>query len=208
MRRNIRNYLEEHAALAPLALVLVAVLQRDPDAASASDGGASTSTSSSGSPEPHTSSSRTSGSPDGSSSSSDSPPPGREAQASTSSRGGAADARPAEAGEVLVGSAEVSFHPSTRSSYLTLNPADDCAYLCNMAVAGPARRQGIALHLVRAAEEISRTAGRTELCLHLRFIDEPAARLYHKAGFAPVDQDGWWVLLLGKQQRYLMQKQL
>jgi ribosomal protein S18 acetylase RimI-like enzyme len=60
---------------------------------------------------------------------------------------------------VLIGTAEVSFDPSTRSSYLTLNPPVKCGYICNTAVVPEWRRRGVATHLMRALEDIAELAG-------------------------------------------------
>jgi GNAT superfamily N-acetyltransferase len=60
---------------------------------------------------------------------------------------------------VLVATGEVSFDPSTRSQYLTLNPPAGCAYICNCAVDPAWRRRGVASALMRALEEAAAIAG-------------------------------------------------
>lgn len=47
--------------------------------------------------------------------------------------------------------------------------AQRCAYVCNMAVASEFRRQGVALQLIRAAEDLARLAAEEDMYLHLRF---------------------------------------
>lgn len=108
----------------------------------------------------------------------------------------------------LVGSAEVSFHESTRSSFNTLTPPPDCAYLCNMAVAVSHQRKGYGLRLVAAAEALAQIAGKEEVYLHVRFQDQGAAALYERCGFTVQHSDVWPVVLLGWDRRHLLKKQL
>lgn len=130
-----------------------------------------------------------------------------DASAAAAARDGS-PAGPASEGPLLVGTAEISMAPSTRSTYLTLNPPKDCAYLCNMTVAPPFRRKGAAMEIVDAAEDIGRIGGESEMYLHLRFKDGAANKLYRKAGFSPRAQDSVLVKLLSMDQRYLMHKKL
>ena len=44
----------------------------------------------------------------------------------------------------------------------------ECAYICNMAVAPEHRRRGYGLLLLEAAEEIARLGGQRDMYLHLR----------------------------------------
>jgi hypothetical protein len=46
--------------------------------------------------------------------------------------------------------------------------AQDCAYVCNMAVAPEVRRRGFGLLLLRAAEEVARLGSQRDVYLHLR----------------------------------------
>ena len=50
-----------------------------------------------------------------------------------------------------------------------LQPLQECAYICNMAVAPEHRRKGYGLLLLEAAEEIARLGGQRDLYLHLRY---------------------------------------
>ena len=110
---------------------------------------------------------------------------------------------------VLVGTGEVSFDPSTRSAYVTLNPPAKCAYVCNVATAPAWRRRGVATHIMAALEAAAALAGESEAFLHLRFRDAAeAGRLYGRLGYAEAAADGWWAFLLGVDRRRLMRKAL
>ncbi|GBF96206.1 hypothetical protein Rsub_08751 [Raphidocelis subcapitata] len=123
--------------------------------------------------------------------------------ASTSSSGGGGG------GAVLVGTAEVSFDRSTRSQYLTLNPPAGCAYICNCAVDPAWRRRGVAAALMRALEEAAVIAGERYAYLHLRFKDDAeAGALYRGLGYEECQRDGFWLVLLGMERRWLMRKEL
>jgi ribosomal protein S18 acetylase RimI-like enzyme len=109
----------------------------------------------------------------------------------------------------LVGAVEVSFTESTRTKEWTgLNPPPERPYLCNMAVAGEVRRQGIGVLMLKAAEDLVQKVGEDQMYLHLRFKDAPAAALYRKAGYAPAAQDSIFVKLVGQDRRWLMKKML
>ncbi|CAG9466995.1 unnamed protein product [Pedinophyceae sp. YPF-701] len=108
----------------------------------------------------------------------------------------------------LVGTTEVSFHVDTRTKYVTLNPPDRCAYLCNMAVHPSWRRKGIGAALLRAAEDLAREAGEEEMYLHLRLKDGPAEALYRTEGYEVQSTDNILVPIIGMDRRHLMVKRL
>ena len=110
--------------------------------------------------------------------------------------------------EVLVGTVEVSFSPSTRSTQLTLNPPPDLPYLCNMAVEPSYRGQGYGSLLLDAAEDMVHETGYKSLFLHVRHIDAPALGLYRKSGFSEEGEDWPLIRLFGLDRRYLMKKSL
>ena len=88
------------------------------------------------------------------------------------------------------------------------NPPPKCAYLCNMAVHPEHRRRGIARLLLQSAEDLAAIAQESEMYLHLRLIDQPAAQLYRRSGFMQRAQDNVLVQLLGQDRKFLMAKQL
>lgn len=111
-------------------------------------------------------------------------------------------------GAVLAGVVELSFAASTRSQYMTLNPPEDRPYMCNMAISPDLRGRGYGFALLQAAEALVAQLGETELYLHLRVQDEPAAGLYKKSGYEEVAADTFLVRFLGLDQRRLMRKRL
>lgn len=118
------------------------------------------------------------------------------------------DGSSSSSSSVLVGTVEVSFHPSTRSKHLTLNSPADLPYLCNMAVREEHKRAGYGSLLLDAAERIVLNTGYKSLYLHVRHVDAPALRLYRKYGYEPEGEDIGLIKLLGLDQRYLMRKYL
>jgi hypothetical protein len=56
-----------------------------------------------------------------------------------------------------------------------------------LAVAGPFRRQGVAMMLLGAAEDLARRRGAAELAMTVELFDEygPAQRLYARRGYLP-----------------------
>eukprot|EP00890_Picochlorum_soloecismus_P002477 jgi/Picsp_1/322/NSC_00321-R1_protein len=110
--------------------------------------------------------------------------------------------------DVLVGTLEVSFSPSTRSTQLTLNPPPELPYLCNMAVEPTYRGQGYGSLLLDAAEDMVYETGYKSLFLHVRHVDAPALGLYRKSGFSEEGEDWPLIRLFGLDQRYLMKKSL
>ncbi|KAG2449302.1 hypothetical protein HYH02_005459 [Chlamydomonas schloesseri] len=181
VRRNIAAYLREHQALPPRALVLVAVLQPAEEAAAAEQGAAGADASA------------PAGANDGG---------GGAAGTGGSDGGGGGAAGP---GAVLsgsrprvIGTAEVSFSPSTRSSQPFLDAPARCAYLTNMAVSPVFRRKGVASRLLAAAEEVAAgVQGERSMYLHLRFVDETAAKLYESTGFTVARQHPLILAFLG-----------
>lgn len=117
---------------------------------------------------------------------------------------------PAHADEtaVLVGTCEVSFHPSTRSKHLTLNSPPDLPYLCNMAVREEHKGNGYGSMLLDACERVVLSTGYKSLYLHVRHVDKPALNLYRKYGYEVDGEDIGLVRLLGMDQRFLMKKYL
>ena len=111
---------------------------------------------------------------------------------------------------VLAGSVEVSFSPSTRTRSLTLNPPDDAAYLCNMAVHPSLRGRGVGRALLAAAADAARVAGASDLFLHLRLQDAggPAGRLYSGSGFEEAGRDAGLLAFFGQDRRLLLRKRL
>jgi len=93
----------------------------------------------------------------------------------------------------LVGTVELSFAPSTRTRSLTLNPPEDGAYLCNMAVDEGFQRRGYARAMLSAVEDIVQLAGYRRVWLHVRLKDEAARGLYQQAGFRLEKEDCWLV---------------
>ena len=136
---------------------------------------------------------------------------GVEAPPSPSADPLAADLSPAEAACPLVGVGELSFSETTRVRGLTLNPPPDGAYLCNMAVAPPARGCGVGAALLAAAEGAAVLGGAREVYLHLRDRDGegPGGRLYARAGYAAAGRDpALLALVLAQDRRSLMRKRL
>ncbi|EFJ49091.1 hypothetical protein VOLCADRAFT_90366 [Volvox carteri f. nagariensis] len=231
VRRNIARYLREHQAMAPDALILVAVLQpcvtepavageaavaEAPDAAAVQAN--STDVVSAG---------------DAS---------GMHHQSSTSAS--------TLSGTRLrvIGSAEVSFKSSTRSSQPFLDAPEVgthallalsrhllqlratstlisihaiqiqlrllhnvhmCCYMCNMAVSTVFRRRGVATRLLAAAEELAADVMKeSEMYLHLRFVDKEAAALYERAGYRAQAQHWPIAPIFGIQRMKLMRKDL
>jgi ribosomal protein S18 acetylase RimI-like enzyme len=124
-------------------------------------------------------------------------------QSQTDAQAGGASSSHAQ---TLVGTVEVSFHPSTRSAHLTLNPPSDMPYLCNMAVQQEFRGQGYGSLLLDAAEEVVLSTGYKSLYLHVRHADPPAVALYRKYGYVEEGEDMGIVKIFGLDQRYLMKK--
>lgn len=110
--------------------------------------------------------------------------------------------------DVLAGTVEISFSPSTRTKHLTLNPPPDMPYLCNMAVQPEQRGKGYGRLLLDAAEQLILSTGYTCVFLHVRHADPPALSLYRTSGFVQEGEDWSIVQVFGLDRRYLMRKSL
>ncbi|KAG1678733.1 hypothetical protein FOA52_012772 [Chlamydomonas sp. UWO 241] len=187
LRREIYGYLQAHMALAPATVLLIATWTPDAETEASPIPGMEES-----------GRSRSSGSSGANSSTPD---------ATTSTVSGGTRTSGARNPQLL-GFAEVVFDVRQRQRFMTLDPPPGSAYLCNMAVAPEARRRGVARQLVTAAEAMCQVCGSTDLYLHLRFQDEAAGYLYRSTGFTAVEEDAWYVTLLGMDRRYLMLKSL
>jgi ribosomal protein S18 acetylase RimI-like enzyme len=63
------------------------------------------------------------------------------------------------------------------------------AFLYQITVIDGRRRQGFGRAMLRALEELLVREGFQELCLNVMASNEPALRMYAKAGYEPVDRD-------------------
>ncbi len=106
----------------------------------------------------------------------------------------------------LIATASISFHPDSRETFQSLQPPDNDAYLCNIAVDPKFRRQGIARQMLRACEEIAAAQGYTRFYLHVRLGDDAARSLYETSGYTVVDEDSILVKLRGRTPICLMLK--
>ena len=82
------------------------------------------------------------------------------------------------------------------------------AYIACMAVAEKARRQGVALQLLKAAEKHAKRWDQHVATLHVYATNAIAIKTYEKAGYTPLKEDGKWRTLLGGRKRILMCKGL
>ncbi|GLC48824.1 hypothetical protein PLESTB_000152600 [Pleodorina starrii] len=202
VRRNIVRYLREHQALAPDAMVLVAVLQpsaeREAAAAGDKDGpGPGSEVAAAAAPPPR-------GPADAGEAGPPVSPGAGWPPAAVSPGALLSRTRPR-----VIGSAEVSFRRITRSSQPFLSEPEKCCYMCNMAVSPVFRRRGVATRLLAAAEQVAvEVMAESEMYLHLRFVDKEAAALYERAGF--YQQGEHWPIapLFGIQRMKLMRKDL
>lgn len=107
----------------------------------------------------------------------------------------------------LVATASISFDPVSRESFQTLQPPDEDAYLCNIAVDPKFRRRGIARQMLAACESLAASRGFQRFYLHVRLGDEAAQTLYETSGYRNVASDSWLVKLRGLTPSSLMVKQ-
>lgn len=77
-----------------------------------------------------------------------------------------------------------------------------------MAVEAAARRQGIAIKLLEAAEQQAQEWDQHVAALHVYKTNTVAVKVYQKAGYTPLKEDGKWRTFLGARQRVLMCKNL
>lgn len=108
--------------------------------------------------------------------------------------------------EQVVGTAEVSFVAATRSTY-QLQPPDEHAYMCNLAVAETHRRMGCGSLLLASCEELAVLFGKEELYVHVRLVDEPARKMYRKTGYHMWKMEGP-MMSIGRRRRALLRKKL
>lgn len=89
----------------------------------------------------------------------------------------------------VVATVSLSFCDKTRESFLSLKPPDNEPYLCNIAVDPSFRRQGLAKHMLRCAEEYCTSQGHHRIYLHVRLGDEAARNLYLSCGYEEIQSD-------------------
>ncbi|KAL3145012.1 hypothetical protein ABBQ32_003511 [Trebouxia sp. C0010 RCD-2024] len=82
------------------------------------------------------------------------------------------------------------------------------AYVACMAVEAATRRQGIAIKLLKAAEQQALKWDQHVAALHVYKTNEIAVKVYEKAGYTPLKEDSRWRTFLGSRQRILMCKNL
>ena len=82
------------------------------------------------------------------------------------------------------------------------------AYIACMAVDAAARRQGIAMQLLRAAEQQARAWDQHVAALHVYKTNEMAIKWYNKSGYTALQEEGKWRTYLGGRQRVLMCKSM
>lgn len=82
------------------------------------------------------------------------------------------------------------------------------AYIACMAVDVAARRQGVALQLLKAAEQQAVEWEQHVAALHVYKTNAIAVKVYEKAGYTPLKEDGKWRTLFGSRQRILMCKNI
>ena len=107
----------------------------------------------------------------------------------------------------LVATASISFDPISRETFQALQPPDDEAYCCNIAVDPKFRRRGIARSMLGACEALAASRGFHRFYLHVRLGDEAARALYETSGYTEVDADSWLVKLRGLTPASLMVKE-
>jgi len=107
---------------------------------------------------------------------------------------------------VLVGTIEMTL----RTASLWHPQSKPYLYLSNLAVRTPYRRRGAAQQLLQACERIAQDWGFQDLYLHVLDNNQPAKRLYLKAGYevksAPLPLA--YVLNLGRPQQLLLHKRV
>lgn len=184
LKNQIRAYLKNHIILLPKTIILIGILEERKDA------------------------STTHGTDDDSTQASALMPPSINDSIQLQQEEIEEHSDPKHEKSALIGTVEVSFSPSTRSTHLTLNPPPDLPYLCNMAVQPHYRGSGYGRLLLQAAEDVIKEVGYKSVFLHVRHIDIPACRLYEKSGFQKEGEDWPIISLVGMDRRYLLKKSL
>eukprot|EP00197_Chlamydomonas_leiostraca_P002565 CAMPEP_0202858056 /NCGR_PEP_ID=MMETSP1391-20130828/746_1 /ASSEMBLY_ACC=CAM_ASM_000867 /TAXON_ID=1034604 /ORGANISM="Chlamydomonas leiostraca, Strain SAG 11-49" /LENGTH=239 /DNA_ID=CAMNT_0049536927 /DNA_START=230 /DNA_END=949 /DNA_ORIENTATION=- len=107
----------------------------------------------------------------------------------------------------VIGTVALSLHQDTLQQIPTLPPPPHSAYLSNMAVDQKFRRMGVAKALLALCDQAVAVAGLSDVYLHVRQGDAPAATLYGAAGYAEVARDSFLSAQLKKvRPRVLMRK--
>lgn len=75
---------------------------------------------------------------------------------------------------------------SAVAGYAGAHHLGDSSYICNIAVAQPFRRQGIASRLLQEHIRLAAEHGMTEITLEVRTSNTPARELYEKFGFTHI----------------------
>lgn len=91
---------------------------------------------------------------------------------------------------------------------LAAKTGETYAYVACMAVEEAFRRQGIALQLLKAAEQQAKAWQQRIVALHVYKTNHMAVRAYEKAGYTLLKEDGAWRTWFGAKQRILMYKNL
>lgn len=108
--------------------------------------------------------------------------------------------------EVLVGTIEMGLR--SPNSWIA-SGSRQFPYLSNLAVHPQYRRLGVAQQLLSRCESIAAQWGYSQLCLHVLENNNPAKRLYFKAGYRLTEIDhGWNTVLFGQPRRLFMRKAL
>jgi len=107
--------------------------------------------------------------------------------------------------ETIVGTVEIG----PRSTPIWLPSNRQSLYLSNLAVKPEARRQGVALQLLKNAEQIALNWGHKDIYLHVLENNHGARRLYWKAGFR-LKQAEFGIVnwLLGQPRQLYLHKQI
>jgi len=90
---------------------------------------------------------------------------------------------------ILLGSAECSFHEFYATGLGQRRPQRSILYVTEVAVHPAARRQGIGARLLHAIENLAQESETETLYLHVDVSNRGAIALYEKAGYHRVDSD-------------------
>lgn len=85
--------------------------------------------------------------------------------------------------DVVLGSAECSFHEFFGTRLGQQRPQNSILYITEVAVHPAARRQGVGLKLLLAADQLANLRGVETLYLHVDVNNVAALALYEKAGY-------------------------